>query len=130
MSVYEAMKKDKVYGLPSTERSSYILQKAHEDYKNLTSSELQAYQKMAEHFKKDKHVGKPHKISVFSVMMKDLAAKLPKKQRQEYIISNAASDYNNLTAQEREEYEKMAKECNKKREKIFEIIQHQRQHRI
>ena len=43
MSAYEAMKKDKVYGLPSTEQSSYILQKAHEDYKNLTSSELQAY---------------------------------------------------------------------------------------
>ena len=85
---------------------------------------------MAENFKKDKHGGKPHKISVFSVMMKDRAAKLPKKQQQEYIFRNVASDYKNLTAQEREEYEKMAKECNKKREKIFEIIQRQRQHSI
>ena len=85
---------------------------------------------MAENVKKDKRVGKPHKISIFCVMRKDRATKLPKKQRHECIFRNAASDYKNLTAQKRKEYDKMAKECNKKREKIFEIIQRQCQHSI
>ena len=139
MSAYKAMKKERIYNLPSEERSFYTVQKAKEDYKNLTSSELQAYLKMADTINEDKlmteeklkkKLSNPTKLSVYSIMVKDRAAKLPKEQRQEYMLRNAGSDYKNLTAQERQEYEKMAKEYNKKREKIYGIIQRQRQHSI
>ena len=133
------MKKDRVNNLPSEERSFYTVQKAKEDYKNLTCSELQAYQKMADTIngdklmteeKLDKKLSNPTKITVYSIMKKDRAFKLPKEQRREYMLRNAASDYKNLTAQERQEYEKMAKEYNEKREKMYGIIQRQRQHII
>ena len=56
MSAYKAMKKDRIYYLPSEERSFYTVQKAKEDYKNLTCSELQAYQKMADTINRDKTI--------------------------------------------------------------------------
>ena len=139
VSAYQVMKKDRVNNLPSEERSFYTVQKAKEDYKNLTCSELQAYQKMAETINGDKlktqeklnkKLSNPRKITVYNIMTKDRALKLPKEQRQEYMLRNAASDYKNLTAQERQEYEKMAKEYNEKREKIYGIIQRQCQHSI
>ena len=109
--------------MQSSERRTKFLHisKACEDYKNLTSSELQSYQKIAENVEKDKHVGKPHKIYVLSVTVKDRAAKLLKEQRWEYVLRNAASKYKNLTAQERREYEKIAKEYNEKREKLTRL---------
>ena len=58
MSAYKAMKKDRIYNLPSEERSFYTVQKAKEDYKNLTSSELQAYLKMADTINTDKLIAK------------------------------------------------------------------------
>ena len=67
-------------------------------------------------------------MSVYSIMKKDRAPKLPKEQQREYMLRNAASDYKNLTAQERQEYEKMAKEYNEKRKSTYEIPQQQRQH--
>ena len=140
VSAYDVMKKDRLYNLPSAERNSYILKKASEDYRNLTSSELQAYQKMADKINRDKHIakeklkkklGKPQKLSVYSIMKKDRVAKLPKEQRWEYVLRNAASDYKNLTARERQEYEKMAKEYNEEREKkMSKILQWQYQHII
>ena len=139
MSAYQAMKKDRVYNLPSEERSFYTVQKAKEDYKNLTCSELQAYLKMAETINGDKlktqeklnkKLSNPRKITVYSIMKKDRAPKLPKEQRREYVLRNAASDYKNLTAQERQEYEKMAKEHNEKRKNMYEILQQRRQHSI
>jgi len=65
---------------------------------------------------------KPHKISVLTVMMKDRVAKLPKEERREYLFKKASKDYKNLTSEERQEYESMAEECNKKRMKVYETL--------
>jgi len=58
-------------------------------------------------------------------MKKDRAAKLPKEERMEYMRTKSPEDYKNLTIEERQKYEAMAEECNKKRMRIYEtLIEH------
>ena len=194
LTAYNAMMKDRASKLPSEERSGYVVHKANEDYKNLTSSELQTYQYMADNINKenkkyhalhkpmkvsvfkamfgertanrsvevvqdylkkakrefdnltdteliayeqladgirdnnwhkyiDKVYSKPKKISAYHVMMKERAAKLPKEDRVNYVFRLSRMDYKNLSVQERQEYQKIADDLNKKRIKIYETIQ-------
>ena len=72
-TAFSAMKKDRACKLPSEERGDYVLHKAKEDYKNLTSSELQTYQHMADNINKEnknknQYLHKPSKISVYKAM--------------------------------------------------------------
>ena len=56
-------------------------------------------------------------------MMKERAVKLPKEDRVNYVFRLSGMDYKNLSVQERLEYQKIADDLNKKRIKIYEIIQ-------
>jgi len=47
-SAYSVMMKDRTSKLPREERLDYLLYEGGEDYKSLTSSELQDYQQMAD----------------------------------------------------------------------------------
>ena len=194
LTAYNAMIKDRASKVPSEERGDYVLHKAKKDYKNLTSSELQTYQHMADNINKenkkyhalhkprkvsvydvmfgervanrsveevadyskkakrefdnltdtefrayeeladrmsennwhkyvDKVYSKPKKLSVYHVMMKERAAKLPKKDRFYYVGRLSKTDYRNLSVQERQEYQKIADDLNKKRIKIYKAIQ-------
>ena len=193
VTAYSAMMKDRASKLPSEEREDYVLRKAKEDYKNLTSSELQTYQHMADNINKEnkkyQYLHKPSKISVYKamfgertanrsvevvhdyfkkakrefdnltdteliayeelangmhdnnwqkyvdqvfskpkisalyVMRKERAAKLPKEDRVNYVLRLSGMDYRNLSVQERQEYQKIADDLNKKRIKIYEAIQ-------
>ena len=193
-TAFSAMKKDRASKLPSEEREDYVLRKAKEDYKNLTSSELQTYQHMADNINKEnknknQYLHKPSKISVYKamfvertanrpleevidypkkakreldnltdtelrayeelangmhdnnwqkyidqvfskpkisaldVMKKERAAKLPQKDRVNYVFRLSSMDYKNLSVQERQEYQKITDDLNKKRIKIYEAIQ-------
>jgi len=101
------------------------MNKAHLDYKSLSASEQNAYAEIAETMCKENRKKmfdfKPSKISVYAVMKKDRAAKLPKEKRTEYVFKKASEDYKNLTSEERMEYEAMAKECDKKKMKVYKI---------
>ena len=193
-TAYSVMVKDQASKLPSEERGDYVLRKANEDYKNLTSSELQTYQHMADNINKenkkyhalrkpkkisvframfgertanrsmvevqdywkkakrefdnltdtelrayeqledgmhdnnwhkyiDRVYSKPKKISAYHVMKKERAAKLHKEDRVNYVFRLSKMDYRNLSVQERQEYQKIADDLNKKRIKIYEAIQ-------
>ena len=188
-----AMKKDRASKLPSEERVGYVLHKAKEDYKNLTSSELQTYQHIADNVNKEskkyhtlhktnkvsvfhamykertanrsveevanywkkakreyenlsdsevrayeeladnmsgnnwhKYIdgvySKPRKVSVYHVMMKERAAKLPKEDRSNYVLRLSNMEYKNLSVLERQEYQKIADDLYRKRIKIYEAI--------
>jgi len=65
---------------------------------------------------------KPSKVSVYAIMKKDRAAKLPKEERVEYMLTKSSRDYKNLTPEERQKYESMAEEYNKKRMKVYNTL--------
>ena len=194
ITALSAMVKDRASKLPREERRDYMLHKSKEDYKNLTSSELQTYQHMADNINKenkkyhalhkprkisvframvgertanqsveevqdfwkkakrgfdnltdtelrdydeladimsennwhkliDRVYSKPRRISALHVMMKERAAKLPKEDRVNYVIRWSKVEYKNLSAVERQAYQKMADDLNKKRIKIHKIMQ-------
>ena len=194
VTAYSVMMKDRASKLPSEERRDYVLHKAKEDYKNLTSSELQTYQHMADNINKenkkyhalhkpnkisvyqamvgertanqsvevvhdykkkakrefdnltdtelrayeeladimsennwhkciDRVFSKPRRISALSVMRKERAAILPKEDRVNYLMHWSIVEYKNLSAVERQAYQKMADDLNKKRIKIHKIMQ-------
>ena len=194
LTAFSAMVKDRASKLPREERRDYMLHKSQEDYKNLTSSELQTYQHMADNINKenkkyhalhkpkkvsvydvmfgerttnrsvevvhdykkkakrefdnltdtelrayeeladimsennwhkciDRVFCKPRRISARSVMRKERAAKLPKEDRVNYLMHWSIVEYKNLSAVERQAYQKMADDLNKKRIKIHKIMQ-------
>ena len=193
VTALNAMVKDRTSKLPRKKHRDYVLHMAMDDYKNLTSSELQTYQHMADNVNKENKkyhaLHKPKKISVFNamfgertanrsmvevqdywkkakreldnltdsevraykelavsmsennwhkyidriyskpkilalhVMTKERAAKLPKEDRVNYVLRLSGMDYKNLSVQERQEYQKIADDLNKKRIKIYEAIQ-------
>ena len=61
-----------------------MLHKAKEDYKKLTSSELQTYQLMADNNKENNTLHKPRKVSVYLAMFKERAANRSVEQVADY----------------------------------------------
>ena len=72
------LQKDQASKLPREECNDYVAHMAKEDYKNLTSSELQTYQHMADNVNKESKkyhaLHKPKKVSVFHAMLKERTA--------------------------------------------------------
>ena len=72
-TAYSVMMKDRASKLPKEERRDYVSHKSKEDYKNLTSSELQTYQHMADNINKENKkyhtLPKPHKVSAYDAMI-------------------------------------------------------------
>ena len=62
-------------------------------------------------------------MSALSVMVKDRVVKLPKEDRQNYVLRLSKVDYKNLSATELQAYKKMAEDLNRKRMEIYKIIQ-------
>ena len=191
-TAFNAMVKDRASKLPREERRDYVVHMAKEDYKNLTSSELQTYQHMADNINKEnkkdtlhisnkrsiynamvkertanrsveevadycnkvkrefenltdaevsrykeladimsvnnwrkykERLSKSRKVLAYHVMVKERAAKLPKEDRFIYVARWSRVDYRNLSVQERQEYQKIADDLNRKRIKIYEAIQ-------
>ena len=111
VTAYSAMVKDRASKLPSEEREDYVLQKAKEDYKNLTSSELQTYQHIADNINKEskKYHGlhKPSTVSVFSAMFGERTANRSMVEVQDY-LKKAKREFDNLTDTELIAYEQLA----------------------
>ena len=106
-----AMMKDRASKLPSEERGDYVLHKAKEDYKNLTSSELQTYQHIADNINKENKkyhaLHKPSKISVFKAMFGERTANRSMVEVQDY-WKKAKREFDNLRYTEFIAYEQLA----------------------
>ena len=111
VSAYSAMKKDRASKLPREERRDYMLHKSKEDYKNLTSSELQTYQHMADTINKENKkyhaLHKPRKISVFKAMFGERTANRSVEVVQDY-FKKAKREFDNLTDTELKAYKELA----------------------
>ena len=107
-TAYSMMKKDRASKLPREECSDYMLHKAKEDYKNLTSSELQAYQQMADNVNKENNtLRKPCKVSAYNAMLKERAATLGVDEGDNCKTKKAVIEYQNLTASEVKAHEEL-----------------------
>jgi len=84
---YHIFGKDQASKLPKEQRADYIQCKAKEEYKNLTTEELKAYQEMADNINKENKVFATQKPNSYDAMRKERAAKLPKEERFNYILN-------------------------------------------
>ena len=114
VTAYSAMVKDRASKLPREERRDYMLHKSKEDYKSLTSSELQTYQHMADNIKENKKyhaLHKPKKISVNDVMFRERTANRSVEVVQDY-MKKAKREFDNLTERAYEELADIMNENN------------------
>jgi len=74
---YQAMVKDRASKLPKEQHTDYAVYKSMEEYKNLTTEELQTYQEMADTINKEKYLGFTKHVSLLDAMKKERAVKLP-----------------------------------------------------
>ena len=85
-----------------------MLHEAKEDYKNLTNSELQTYQHMADINNKKYHTFcKPKKVSVYNAIIKERASTQSVEEVQDY-RKKAKIAYENLSDSEVRAYEELA----------------------
>ena len=128
-SVYNAMVKERTANRSVEEVADYF-KKAKRELENLTDAEARRYKELADSKSEnncqkytDRVYSKPRKLSAFNVMLKERAAKLPKEDRFVYASRGSRVDYRNLSVRERQEYQKIADDLNRKRIKIYEAIQ-------
>ena len=126
-TAYNVMVKDRASKLPREERRDYVIHMAKEDYKNLTSSELQIYQHMADNInkenKKNDTLHKSHKMSVYNAMVKERTANRSVEEVADY-SKKAKREFKNLTDAEVGRYEKLADSksednCQKYTDKVY-----------
>ena len=105
------MMKDRASKLPKEERRDYVLHKSKVDYKNLTSSELQTYQHMADNINKENKkyhtLHKPSTLSAYYAMLAERTANRPLEEVVDY-PKKAKREFDNLTDTELIAYEELA----------------------
>ena len=110
-TAYNVMVKDRASKLPREERRDYAIHMAKEDYKNLTSSELQTYQHMADNINKENkkndtlHIS--GKRSIYNAMFKERTANRSVEEVADY-SKKVKREFENLTDAEVRRYEELA----------------------
>ena len=110
-TAYNVMVKDRASKLPREERRDYAIHMAKEDYKNLTSSELQTYQHMADSInkenKKNDTLHMSNKMSIYNAMFKERTANRSVEEVADY-SKKVKREFENLTDAEVRRYEELA----------------------